>query len=307
MVEPARVLWSPASCSGVRRPSTTWLVSTLVSRPLGSFIAASSVALGSAANASLTGAKTVMSWAELRVSPRPASPTAVTRVLRRGLLLAAVATGSVAMPSNEPLPEVGTAEQPAPKGLAIISSVVVLLDELEDELDELGAAAAVSSPDPHAARPSGRARQRVAIVVRRAVRMRVTPCRGGTDMGYSDHALCRIGLSRKKFHSGDEDHDGVVAGGAVGEGLGPLGGLHLPRAVCGAHGQVVSTAARLPRPGPLAPVVGAPVRAERGLLPRAVVDADLDPVDPAALRPGDPTHGDPSRLGGAEPARRVDP
>ena len=48
-------------------------------------------------------------------------------------MLAAVATGSVAMPENEPLPSAGTAEQPAPNGLPAMSSVV-LEEELEDEL-----------------------------------------------------------------------------------------------------------------------------------------------------------------------------
>ena len=103
--------------SGARRPGTTWLVRTLVSRPLGSAIAASIVGLSSAEKASLVGAKTVMSWVVLRVSARPASPTAFTSVDRTGLFPAAVATGSIAMPANEPLPSAGTAEQPAPKGL----------------------------------------------------------------------------------------------------------------------------------------------------------------------------------------------
>src|SRR5690348_15278725 len=134
MVPPPRVLCSPASISGVSLPGTTWFVSTLVSRPFGSFIAASIVAFGTAAKASLLGAKTVMSLAELRVSPRPASVTAVTRVDRTGLLLAAVATGSVAIPENEPLPSAGTAAQPAPKGLPAMSSVVLE----EEELDDIG-------------------------------------------------------------------------------------------------------------------------------------------------------------------------
>jgi hypothetical protein len=60
-----------------------------------------------------------------------------------------------------------------------MASVVVLLEgmEVEDELEELmlPPAAEVSSLElPHAARPSGRARHRAAIEVRRAVRMGVT-------------------------------------------------------------------------------------------------------------------------------------
>jgi len=90
-------------------------------------------------------------------------------------LLAAVATGSVAMPEKEPFPSAGTAEQPAPNGLAIMSSDED--DEEELELLELGIEddedeAAVSEPEfPQAARESGRARLRAAMVLRRASRM----------------------------------------------------------------------------------------------------------------------------------------
>src|SRR5689334_15611718 len=126
MVVPASVLWSPASWAGVSFPATTWLVSTLVSRPFGSFIAAFSVALGSAAKAELVGAKTVMSLALLRVLTRPAALTAPTSWLSTGLLLAAVATGSVAIPENEPLPSFGTAAQPAPNGVSDIAAVVLV-------------------------------------------------------------------------------------------------------------------------------------------------------------------------------------
>src|SRR3954471_6398653 len=68
--------------------------------------------------ASFVGANTVRFWAELRVSTRPAFLTAVTSVDRTGLLDAAVATGSADMPEKLPLPLLGTAEQPAPKGLS---------------------------------------------------------------------------------------------------------------------------------------------------------------------------------------------
>src|SRR3954452_8432014 len=116
MVPPCRVVCVPASLSGAMRPGTTWYVSTVVRRPFGSFIAASSVALSRAANASLVGAKTVMSSVVLRVSPRPAAVTAVTSVERAGLFDAAVATGSWAMPLKLPLPVVGTPAQAEPNG-----------------------------------------------------------------------------------------------------------------------------------------------------------------------------------------------
>ena len=70
------------------------------------------VPAGSAANASSTGAKTVNS-SPFSVSTRLTfglswPETAATRVLSSGLLLAAVATGSSAMPETEPAPS-GTA------------------------------------------------------------------------------------------------------------------------------------------------------------------------------------------------------
>ena len=113
------------------------------------------------------------------VSTRPAALTAVTRVDSAGLLLAAVATGSCDMPSNEPLPEVGTAAQPAPKGaLASLAEdeadgVAAALEEGAAALDD-GAAAAldagaepVAAVSPQAARLRGNATTaaRAAILV----------------------------------------------------------------------------------------------------------------------------------------------
>src|SRR6187431_1472170 len=176
MVVPASVVWSPASMSGARRPSTTCLVSTVVSRPSGSAIALSMVALSRAAKASLVGAKTVTSLAVLRVSPRPASPTAVTRVDSRGLLLAAVATGSEAIPENEPAPSAGTAAQPGPNGIDAVSAIIDSegLGAADDAIGALEPAPASASDEPQAARDRGRARARAAIV-RRLVRMGTAP------------------------------------------------------------------------------------------------------------------------------------
>src|SRR4051812_12479333 len=127
-----------------------------------------------------------MSSALFSVSTRPAALTAVTRVDRAGLLLAGVATGSCDMPSNEPLPEVGTAEQPAPNG--------ALASAAEDEGDiegsmagldmalEDGAAAEAGAelPEvvpPQAARLSGKATTAVsaAIFLRFEVSIEVGP------------------------------------------------------------------------------------------------------------------------------------
>ena len=154
-----------------------------MSRPFGSFIAASIVAFGTAAKASLLGAKTVMSLAELRVSPRPASVTAVTRVDSTGLLLAAVATGSVAMPENEPLPSAGTAAQPAPNGLAAMSSVV---SELElDELRWREARGVVGTGVPTGSEAERKGEAEGSNGAAACESHEVAPCCGLSDTGYS--------------------------------------------------------------------------------------------------------------------------
>ena len=103
--------------------------------------------------------------------------TAVTSVESTGLLLAAVATGSVAMPLNEPLPSLGTAVQATPKGW-LIASVVELLDAVvgADLLVEGAATAPLAAGvfvEPHAASPIGSAAARATkTVARRAVLVR---------------------------------------------------------------------------------------------------------------------------------------
>src|SRR5262245_57676700 len=77
-----------------------------------------SVSVGILANAVSIGANTVNGPPVLRVSTRPAAPTADTSVVSSGLLLAAVPTGSSAMPSTLPSPSLGTAAQAAPVGPA---------------------------------------------------------------------------------------------------------------------------------------------------------------------------------------------
>ncbi len=83
---------------------------------------ASRSAAGILAKASLVGAKIVKGPGPFRVSTRSASPTAVTRVDSSGLLEAAVAAGSWAMPAKLPAPSFGTEAQPGPVG-DIASSV----------------------------------------------------------------------------------------------------------------------------------------------------------------------------------------
>ena len=57
------------------------------------------------------------------VSTRPAFFTAVTRVDSAGLFDAAVATGSLAMPSKEPAPSFGTEEQAGPNGSSMLPAM----------------------------------------------------------------------------------------------------------------------------------------------------------------------------------------
>jgi hypothetical protein len=78
----------------------------------------SSVAGSILSNAVLIGANTVNGPPVFSVSTSPASSTAATSVDSSGLLLAAVATGSSAMPLTLPSPSVGTAAHAAPDGPA---------------------------------------------------------------------------------------------------------------------------------------------------------------------------------------------
>src|SRR4051794_165322 len=104
-------------------------------------------------NAGLAGASTVMSWAEFSVSPRLAAVTAWTSVDNAGLLLAAVATGAVLMPSKLPAPSAGTCEQAEPNGW---SAIAALLDGAEvlmsEELLEPETVLPAASSDPQAER-----------------------------------------------------------------------------------------------------------------------------------------------------------
>ncbi len=129
---------------------------------------------GIAANASSVGAKTVRLSAELSVSTRSASVTAATSVLRSGLFEAAVATGSSAMPSTEPSPEVGTPAQPGPNGAsAAIGSSDSIGDSDSMGVSELDSdvvgsdALPLSLSLPQAARPMDAVRARAARPIER--------------------------------------------------------------------------------------------------------------------------------------------
>src|ERR671911_1067920 len=101
----------------------------LVSKSLSASTASRSAG-GMAAKASLVGAKIVNGPSPLSVSASPACVTAVTSVDKTGLLLAAVAAGSSAMPPKLPSPSAGTALHAGPNGSpaiaisSVISSIV---------------------------------------------------------------------------------------------------------------------------------------------------------------------------------------
>src|SRR3954453_13348166 len=107
-------------------------------------------------NAGSAGASTVMSCWPLSESTRLAAVTACTSVDSAGLALAAVATGTVAMPAKLPAPSVGTAAHPAPTGVVAAAGAVVgpadALAEVDDD-DEL-----LSEEPPELQAPSVTAR-----------------------------------------------------------------------------------------------------------------------------------------------------
>src|SRR6478609_1790455 len=257
-VVPASVLWSPAILSGAIFPATTWFVRILVSVAL-SARTLFRVSAGILANASLVGAKTVMAGAEFSVSTRPAALTAVTSVESTGLLLAAVATGSVAIPLNEPLPSFGTAEQATPKGWLIASVVVELLEAVvEAELLVDGAAAAAAGGvlvEPHAASPIGSAAARATkTVARRAVLVRAFMMCSCFPAGLWCCCLHEVfgawhepdWLDAIGFSSRDDDDDLLDAARPVGERRRPLVGLHRAGEVGRADREGVLASRRVP-------------------------------------------------------------
>src|SRR5713226_2763180 len=94
------------------RPLTTWYFRILASSAM-LLIMLMSCAV-SFLKAALSGAKTVMFLAALRVPVSPAFFTSAASVVISGLWLAAVTTGSVAIPCMLPIPAAGIIPQSVP-------------------------------------------------------------------------------------------------------------------------------------------------------------------------------------------------
>src|SRR5215831_14461171 len=130
-------------------PLTTWYFKILASSAV-LLIMLISCAV-SFLKASLSGAKTVMVLAELRVPASPAFITSAASVVISGLWLAAVTTGSMAIPCMLPMPDAGIMPQSVPTVAA--GSVI----DAEGDAARWGAAgAAVRAGLPQAAAVAAR-------------------------------------------------------------------------------------------------------------------------------------------------------
>src|SRR6516162_4073566 len=94
------------------RPVTTWYLRILASSVMPLIIAMSCAVRF--LKAWLSGAKTVMLFAELRVAVRSAFMISAASVVISGLWLAAVTTGSMAIPCTLPIPAAGIIPQSVP-------------------------------------------------------------------------------------------------------------------------------------------------------------------------------------------------
>ena len=202
-------------CSG-----STWYVRIDVSASVSASTASRS-AVGILANTSLTGAKIVKGPGLLSVSPRSAAVTAATSVDSSGLLLAAVAAGSSAMPSTLPSPLVGSEAHAGPVGSIVAPSDVIgslVIDSLVIGCVAGAAGASAeaesSSSPPHAAATKVSAASAAKALLRTWVR-RILMGRGPFE-----------GCSRDgHWLSFDDQHDLVMSGRTVWDWFGALVGL----------------------------------------------------------------------------------
>ena len=258
--------------------------------------------------------------------------TAATRVLRSGLPEAAVATGSVAMPSNEPGSDasVGMAAQPSPKVSAPASPQArraprrhrVLRGGLRRGLarrcrSRVGGLLVAAA---QAAMPRESVSAMVASPVLRAMRFMGTAFREGLRSRWPRECFRRVfGASgeadwcRVEKTSADVDGDLLDAAGALGEGGHPGSRLHVAVLVGGAAGQEVLALARRPtrgttgassrcwRPGRAWPAATAPPSMRTSTLSMPTPWAQATP--PMKVRPDVVVR---ERLGGVDAAGDLD-
>src|SRR5215217_1582555 len=183
-------------------PTTVPSMAMVKSSPEPSIVTSSplSASAGSASNAGLAGASTVMSSVVFSVSPRLAAVTAWTSVDSVGLLLAAVATGSSVIPVKLPSPSVGTAEQPAPKGSSDVGTVLVSAASLELMLVSADALLLDPSSEPQALSVMAS----VETAVMRTPRVRRLLFTGMVLLVLSVRPHCRGRVVRRSAGSGPE-------------------------------------------------------------------------------------------------------
>ena len=214
----------------------------------------------------------------------------MTRVESTGLALAAEATGAVAMPLNEPGRSSGRAAQPAPKVWAPASDVVRWCCA-----GRVGGRELLSLP-PQAARPREAPSAIAAIPVRRSVVFMVP-----LPVWWNGHLVFGAGgRSGRAVRVGDSGHATTrifwMPEAPSGNGVARAAVWTLPSRSVARLEIWCGPGLGVPAQVPLAPVVVAGARAERGLLPGPAVDLHLDPGDADGLGPGDAADEGPARL-----------
>jgi membrane protein DedA with SNARE-associated domain len=116
-----------------------------------------------------------------------------------------------------------------------------------------------------------------------------------------------LGVEGVRRLSAGRHRDAREPGGAVGEDVGDLPGLHVPVGVGGARGEHAGARGQVDGRAPHPPRVAADLGGQLGVGPRAAVHAHLDPGDAPRLRPRHARDDDATRGHRAGAGRGVDP